>query len=208
MSNYYGWLNAYTLPTKRFVCGHCSADISSHIGYSNSRSWQNAYVCHNCSCITNFGKIDDPFYQAPAASFGEEVEHISSSDVQSLYNEARNCMKVNAYTASVLCCRKLLMNIAVSKGASANLRFVDYVDFLENKGYFTPEHRDWVDHIRRKGNEATHEVAIMNREESEELIIFTTMLLRLIYEFPEKMRLRNSSTATRPSTGTGSGTSP
>jgi len=47
-------------------------------------------------------------------------------------------MSVNAYTASVLCCRKLLMNLAVSKGAKEGENFFKYVDYLATKGYIPP----------------------------------------------------------------------
>ena len=37
---------------------------------------------------------------------------------------------------------------------------------------------------RKKGNEATHEIAIMNQPDAKELLSFVEMLLRFIYEFP------------------------
>jgi hypothetical protein len=61
--------------------------------------------------------------QVPGPAFGGTVAHISSEDVSALYDEARNCMKVNAFTAAVMCCRKLLMHIAVSEGAEENKSF-------------------------------------------------------------------------------------
>lgn len=76
------------------------------------------------------------------------------------------------------------MNIAVSKGAKEGLKFVEYVDYMASKGYIPPDGKDWVDHIRSKGNEATHEIAIMQREDAEDLITFIEALLRFIYEYP------------------------
>ena len=82
------------------------------------------------------------------------------------------------------------MSIAVSKGAKEGLHFIEYVSFLSDKGYVPPDGKEWVDHIRTKSNEANHEIRIMTREEAEELINFSSMLLKLIYEFPEKMKLK------------------
>ena len=79
------------------------------------------------------------------------------------------------------------MNIAVAQGAKAGLSFVEYVDYLSNQGYVPPNGRSWVDHIRNKGNEATHEIALMTREDANELISFAEMLLKFIYEFPAKV---------------------
>lgn len=83
-------------------------------------------------------------------------------------------------------CRKLLMNIAVSKGAEENQNFQYYVDYLDSNNYTPNGTKDWVDVIRTQGNEATHEIAIYTREQAEEILSFTEMLLRLIYEFPNK----------------------
>ena len=101
-----------------------------------------------------------------------------------LYQESRTCVAASAYTSSILTCRKLLMNIAVSQGADEGKRFIDYVDYLSENGFVPPNGKAWVDHIRKKGNEATHEIRLMQRADAIELINFTEMLLKFIYEFP------------------------
>jgi len=45
-----------------------------------------------------------------------------------------------------------------------------------------------VDHIRQKGNEATHEIPNMGNEDAVELLEFIEMLLRVVYELPGKMK--------------------
>ena len=76
------------------------------------------------------------------------------------------------------------MNIAVEQGAAEGQRFIEYVDFLSKEGYIPPNGKHWVDHIRKKGNEATHEISIMKNDDAKEILTFTEMLLRFIYEFP------------------------
>lgn len=78
----------------------------------------------------------------------------------------------------------MLMNIAVAQGATGGLKFIEYVNFLSDKGYVPPHGRHWVDHIRKRGNEATHEIAVMCEQDARELVTFVEMLLRFIYEFP------------------------
>jgi len=117
---------------------------------------------------------------------GNDVNSVPEK-VYELYNEARKCVAVFAYTASVLICRKLLMNLAVSQGADENLRFIEYVDYLADNGFVPPNGKGWVDHIRKKGNEATHEIVLMNQEDAHELISFSEMLLKFIFEFPAKI---------------------
>lgn len=77
------------------------------------------------------------------------------------------------------------MNIAVQEEAKEGLKFIEYVNHLSDKGYVPPNGKHWVDHIRKKGNEATHEIALMNQEDARDLLGFVEMLLRFIYEFPQ-----------------------
>ena len=79
------------------------------------------------------------------------------------------------------------MNIAVSQGAEENKSFYHYVEYLATNGYVPPNGRGWVDHIRLKGNEATHEIAIMSQQDADDLILFSEMLLKFIYEFPNRI---------------------
>jgi len=183
------WENVISMPSQPYVCGHCGSPIASDKGYyamgvygGRTQKVANIYICHLCFAPTYFDLIRKG--QIPGPLFGEHVKDIPFKNVEGLYNEARSCVTVNAYTAAVLCCRKLLMNIAVSKGASDGLKFIEYVEFLSDKGYVPPDGKGWVDHIRKKGNEATHEISIMNSEDAKELITFIEMLLKFIYEFP------------------------
>jgi len=90
------------------------------------------------------------------------------------------------------------MNIAVSKGAKEGLKFAEYVQYLADKGFVPPDGKAWVDHIRKKGNEATHQIAIMTKEDAQDLITFIEMLLKLIYEFPKAIERKDSDSAEQP----------
>ena len=77
------------------------------------------------------------------------------------------------------------MHIAVDKGAGEGLSFFKYVEYLDNNHYIPPNGKAWVDHVRTKGNEANHEIVIMQEDAASKLLVFVEMLLKLIYEFPE-----------------------
>jgi hypothetical protein len=138
------------------------------------------YICPNCGGPI-FVAPDGRYYPSPA--LGNTGRHVPA-DLNALYEEARRCSSQNCYTAAVLLCRKMLMNIAVHQGAPEGLKFIEYVNFLSDQGYIPPNGKHWVDHIRKKGNEATHEITVMNEQDALELITFTEMLLRFIHEFP------------------------
>ncbi len=186
------WSSSSTLSSRSYICGYCGNSLASDRGFfakiSGTTIKSYIYICHFCFRPTYFDMIGN---QTPGFSYGNTVNNIPS-EVETLYNEARNCTSCNAYTASVLCCRKLLMNIAVSKGAEEGLKFIEYIEYLSDKHFIPPDGKAWVNHIRTKGNEATHEIAIMKKEDAEELIIFIEMLLKIIYEFPETIKKKES----------------
>lgn len=75
------------------------------------------------------------------------------------------------------------MNVAVQEGADENQKFIQYVNYLETNGFLPPKGKRWVDQIRQKGNEATHEINPMTENDAVQLLTFTEMLLRFVYEF-------------------------
>ena len=131
--------------------------------------------------------------QIPGPTPGNRVEHLPP-EIEKLFDEARRCAGDGNHTAAVLVCRKILAHLAVEKGAKENLRFIDYVEHLADQGYLPPDGRHWVDHIRRKGNEANHEIKLMSSDDASELISFSEMLLRFVYELPRSIPIPPSST--------------
>ncbi len=125
--------------------------------------------------------------QIPGPLEGDAVEGITEKTVEDIYGEARRAFGEGCFTASVLCCRKLLMHVAVSKGAKAGLPFIDYVEHLDKQRFVPPGCEPWLDQIRKKGNEANHEIVIMTKNQAKELLTFCEMLLKLIFEFPAKI---------------------
>ncbi len=185
--NNHGWKQIQTISNRTFVCGYCSHRVSSDRGYKLGRHSDASgnqvggiYICPNCQGPTFFSQHSGRF---PAPSLGNSVNNVPE-DLNALYEEARKCSSQSCFTAAVLLCRKMLMNIAVEQGANEGLRFIEYVNYLSDEGYTPPNGKHWVDHIRKKGNEATHEIAVMQEGDAKELLAFTEMLLRFIYEFP------------------------
>lgn len=185
------WRNAdASVGSKQFTCGHCGNLVASTIGYLRSDLGPDSSclrICPHCMKPTYFeaGK------QLPGVAPGEVVDHLPS-DIAGLYTEARSAIAANAFTASVLASRKLLMHIAEAKGAPKDSKFIEYVEFLEKNHYVPPGGKQWVDHIRQMGNEANHEIKLMTRETAEELVDFSGMLLKFIFEFPNRVPKRTA----------------
>lgn len=184
------WGNAVNVGPRGYVCGYCNHSVGPNTGYVSSavgpgpgaQQWY-IYICSFCGKPTYFEPDGE---QTPGVAFGNEVASLPD-DVGKLYKEARNAMTVNSYTAAVLTCRKILMHIGVEKGAPEGKTFMEYVEYLANKGYVPPDGKGWVDKIRTKGNEANHKIQIMTEADAKDLITFLEMLLKFIYEFPAKV---------------------
>jgi Domain of unknown function (DUF4145) len=184
------------MPAKSWTCGYCCLVVAGNLGYYRNDAQpgnplqlnqfptqaNRLMICPNCEKPTYF----EGNMQIPGVAFGAEVGHLPA-DVSGLYKEARNCVAVNAFTASVLATRKLLMNVAVAQGAKANGSFQSYVNFLAENGYVPPNAKGWVDHIRNKGNEATHEIPPPSADDATNLLTFMEMILKLVFEFPNRV---------------------
>ena len=176
------WENVGRFVSQRFKCGFCNTFVAPDAGWNHYNPSYWIRICTNCRRPT----YSEAGEQHPGVPFGQPVQSLPE-DVSALYEEARACCAGSSYTAAVLVLRKLLMNIAVQKEASKDKKFIEYVDYLSEKGFIPPNGKHWVDHIRKKGNEATHEILLMNKTDAEDLIKFSEMLLKFIYEFPESI---------------------
>ena len=174
------WNNANQIGSRNYTCGFCGNIVASSNGFSHQNNSYRIYLCPHCEKPTYFGWHEG---QIPGVAPGYEVKALPP-DIEGLYSESRNSVAASAYTGAVLLSRKLLMNIAVTQGAPTGKPFIEYVEYLAANGYVPPNGKGWVDHIRKKGNEATHEIVAMSRQDAEDLISFTEMLLKFIYEFP------------------------
>ncbi len=83
------------------------------------------------------------------------------------------------------------MNLAVQHKADENKNFTYYVDFLIDNGYVPPKGKEWVDAIRKRGNEANHEISLMNLKDAQLILHFTEALLRFNYELPHLFENNN-----------------
>jgi len=185
-----GWVNISSISPKSFKCSYCGEYINSCKGYIFQKEGNFGpffiYICHNCNFPNKFFKGR----RYPGEKYGKDIKHLPEQ-IKKLYDEARECISVNDFTASVMASRKLLMHIAVEKGAEPNLTFKDYVDYLVQEGFTPPNSEKWIDYIRKKGNEANHEIKIMEENDARELIAFLEMLLIFIYEYSVRMEAKS-----------------
>src|SRR4030066_221950 len=97
---------------KAYKCGHCGHDVSGAVvAWGSDENGYKAYwlQCPKCGDGSFIDRYDKLF---PGAKFGPVIEGLPE-DIKQAYQEARDCLAVNATTASELICRKILMHVAV-----------------------------------------------------------------------------------------------
>lgn len=179
------WQGLQQLNARRsWVCGYCGDKVGAAQGYKTmyggNQGLASIAICETCHAPTLFVQSGEYFPKAPP---GGEVAAAPVS-LAALYREARISAGAGAFTAAVLVCRKILMNIAVQEGAEEGQNFAAYVSYLADQGFVPPNGRAWVDYIRKRANEANHEIELMNEQDASALVTLTEMLLRFIYEMP------------------------
>jgi hypothetical protein len=172
-----------------YQCGHCGRLVSGRVPSIYSETTNTVcpiirfLICPSCitGSVWNCGKV------FPGINPGESLEGLSPV-INETYEEARACFSVNAFTACELLCRKILMHIAVDKGAIEGKSFSNYLKYLEDEGFITPTIKSWADRIRTNGNDSTHKITSSSKEKAEDTFSFTMQLLRIIYEMDYKAK--------------------
>jgi hypothetical protein len=176
MSN---WKHASEVAQRQYVCSYCSKHVAPNVGYSNAAfPAHKIFICPYCDKPT----FHDGTQSYPAPAAGEAVNHITDQDVHELYEEARRCTSAGAYNAATLVCRKILMNFAVRQGAPGGKKFIEYVDYIVGNHLAPANSKVWIDAIRNKANEATHEIPHVEAKDARIILLFTGHLLKSYYE--------------------------
>ena len=179
----YHWRNPETVQGRSYTCGHCETKVSPNQGYVTAQGTSDKgrlFICPGCGKPTFFDMYNSQF---PEIVGGNPVDKLDDKNLKGLYEEARACTSLRAFTGTVMLCRKILMNLAVKHKAAENLKFVQYVDYLASNGWVPPNGKTWVTKIKDKGNEANHEIHLMSEEDAREILRFTEMLLKFNFEF-------------------------
>lgn len=177
------WINIKPINSRAYICWNCGGDISSNYGYESNRSEkQSIYICHHCNAPTVF----DFYGNNTIGVFpGKNIKGLPE-EIEEIYNEARACISVGAYTGAVMLFRKILMNFAVKEGAEENNNFLYYVNYLCDNGSVHKKHIKQADNVRKISNEANHELENRTEEEAMEHFKFIEFLLLNNYEFADE----------------------
>ena len=182
------WPNLNEFESQSFICWNCGEKIASNKGFislkkhSKELGAMTIYICHNCNAPNVYDSSRRPICSALQ---GKEIKKLPKP-VEDIYNEARACMSVCAYTATVMLLRKILMNLAVVNGAKEGLKFIEYVDYLCRNGFVHRKQTKQADIVRTMGNDANHQIENKTQQEAEQIFKFVELLLLNNYEFADE----------------------
>ncbi|MCH7472033.1 DUF4145 domain-containing protein [bacterium] len=170
---------------KQYACGFCEKAVASEKGWITGASTPHwlILICPICAQPTFFGDED---LQLPRPKLGAPVEHLPP-EINAVFEEARTCTEHDCYTAAVMLCRKLLMNVAVDKGAQEGKRFVGYVKYMVEKGMVPLDVESALEKVKDLGNEANHAVTQRSESEAQTILRFLEIVLRMNYEYPRQL---------------------
>lgn len=187
----------------RYTCGFCSSMSAPNRAYlgpsqidGNAMAW--IYICSFCGQPT-YRDLDGKM--TPQPSYGRDIPKIRNEDAGKLYREAQNCYQVGAFTAAVLVCRKLLLNVtnavkleradeieAAGKDATREREpfseFAPCITWLSHNDYIPRRMINAFREIPRIGGDATHTMPLMEVKEAELLINRSYDLLMMVYVHP------------------------
>ena len=171
-------------------CKYCGKEIASDEGYTAQYVTSKGiryikeliHICHYCKAPN----ITDLTWNMILNSLpGKEIKKLPD-DIKCVYNEARACMSVGAYTAAVMLFRKILMNVSVEDGAEEGKDFTFYLGYLCKEGFVPRRQTKQAEQVKNLGNDANHKIECRTKEEAEMLFKFVEQFLITNYEFADE----------------------
>lgn len=189
----YKWeINRDGAPTQTYLCPYCNAVVAGEkknvITYNGGLNGaiDSHYVlkCPSCAMPTIYYVRNEQ--TAPCAKVLRSVNHLPDN-IKTAYEEVRQSIGSDCFTSAVVFARTVIAHVAVDMGAESNLKFVQYVDYLQEKGYVPPTAKEWIDKIRTMANSAIHDLELWKKDDATLIGTFLMYLLIFIYELPNEI---------------------
>jgi hypothetical protein len=129
-------------------------------------------------------KWDTPQLVYPTADL--RVNPNAPHDIRSAFDEACNCYRAGAFTASAIMCRKTLEGICAVHGVTEralarSLRKMHEDKLIDDRLF------EWSDLMRIAGNEAAHGVALsIQQADAKDILEFTNAIMDYLFSFRDR----------------------
>lgn len=194
------------LESVEYRCFFCDKDTASNVGWRGTLTkWDIApdgkeyptidevakiRICPICKSPTFFSFVIEETLRQDEGDHIQIPEPLPLSktesgkrEIDNLFEEIRRCFHAKAYTAVAMLCRKILMNIAVEKGAMEGDNFENYITYLSDENWVPPNGKPLLKEIKKYGNNANHKIEEIEAEQAEKTLKFTRLLVTQAYGF-------------------------
>ncbi len=177
------WKNFDNIKSKKFICWNCNNMVASQYGYMTKNGLSHIYICPHCRAPH---VEDENNVEIPGVLPGKSIQRLPK-EIETVYEETRNCIAAGAYTATVMILRKILMNLAVEEGAKEGDSFAHYVDYLCENGFVHRRQHEQAKRIQRLGNDVNHKIESRTKEDALELLNLVQLILINNYEQADEL---------------------
>ena len=159
---------------KKYTCGHCQTVVAGKQYFEIDATTRDEtddliVICPNCNRPTYF--FQDK--QIPGVGRGQAKIKYVPPDIHEIYSQVRLSYASASWASVALLCRKILMNVAVHLGANEGKSFLEYVSFLSDKNFISPQNHKWLDAIRKLGNDENHKIKLSSENEAKKVLDFS-----------------------------------
>ena len=166
--------------------------------FAEARDYHSLFSLLSCSKCrspilvrqTNIGnmadgdKWDTPQLVYPTADL--RVNPNAPRDIRLAFDEACNCYRAGAFTASAIMCRKTLEGICAAHGVTEgslarSLRKMHEQNLIDGRLF------EWSDLMRAAGNEAAHGVGLsIEQADAKDILEFTNAIMDYLFSFRDR----------------------
>jgi len=129
------------------------------------------------------------YWGNPKKIYPNNVFHINPIiplQLRNSLNEAINCHKSKANTATVIMCRRTLEGFCSLKGIQEN-NLDKSIKKLKEDSVINEQLFEWANHLRLVGNKAAHNIeSEFSNLDSKDILDFTIAILDFTYSFKDK----------------------
>jgi hypothetical protein len=201
------------------LCPHCHAhtelapaliDMSAYVGRAMHipAKWESKKSgvwwigsCRRCEhVVLAHGERAENIYPTPRPAPSDEriPDHIRRD-----LDEAKLCMTVGAFRASLTMARRSIQAACLLKGATERKTLYEQIDELEAARAITPDLKTWAHEVRHLGNDGAHPPKdyandVVEKDDAEDVLELAEQFLEAVFVTPalaeERRKKRTAAT--------------
>lgn len=185
-------------------CDICSATVEAKVVGEYVQEMEFDWFCNLkfslCQCSQCASPIlveqeiehdhkEEVYWGVPKRIYPGNLFHINPvipDKLKTGLTECIKCFKGNAYTATVIMCRRTLEGFCSIKGAKEKNLALS-IKKLKDNGIINEQLFDWADELRLAGNKAAHNIDNnFDSLDAKDILDFTIAILDFTYSFKDK----------------------